>query len=107
MSLKEAMKNGIKRSTYYARINELGWDKQKAMTTPPLRKPAKRYKEADYTVYKNDEIVAVGSLEECAKKLKVTEQYIRWLATPSGKKRLEKSDNPNNIVTAVRIYVDD
>lgn len=42
----------------------------------------------EYAVYKNDEIVAMGTAYECAEELGVQPHYIYWMTTPTGKKRL-------------------
>lgn len=49
----------------------------------------------EYAVYKGDELLAMGTAEECAEVLKVKPEYIRWLTTPTAKRRLAKRKNPD------------
>lgn len=44
---------------------------------------------AIYAVYRNDEMIAMGTADECAEELNVNPEYIHWLTTPTGKKRYE------------------
>lgn len=91
-----AIKNGISRNVYHSRLYQ-GWDKEKAANTPLVK-----YK-GDYAVYKNDEIVVIGTAEECALELGVTVEYIRWMTTPTGKRRLANRKNPDKATTAVKL----
>lgn len=43
-----------------------------------------------YVVYKEDDIVAIGSLEEVSSQLGVKPSSIQWLTYPSAKKRPHK-----------------
>lgn len=38
-------------------------------------------------VYKGENIVAMGTVEEVAKELKVKQETVKWFATPSAAKR--------------------
>lgn len=40
-----------------------------------------------YTVYKGDEIIANGTLEQCARALGVKRSTVQWYATPSARKK--------------------
>lgn len=57
----------------------------------------------EYAVYRNDEIVAMGTAYECAKELDVQPFFIYWMTTPTGKRRLESRKDPNKAQTAVVI----
>lgn len=46
---------------------------------------------AYYVVYKGEEVQCVGDAAEIAEKLGISEASVRWLSTPSAKKRAEKS----------------
>lgn len=48
-----------------------------------------------YVVYKGDEIVATGTLEECARKLHIQPSTMRWYATPSARR------NENSTIAVV------
>lgn len=41
----------------------------------------------EYVVYKGDEFIALGTLEELSKLLNVKMESLRWLSTPSAIKR--------------------
>lgn len=58
---------------------------------------------AIYAVYKNDEIIAMGTADECAAELNVRPDYIHWMTTPIGKKRYESRKNKDEAQTAVVI----
>lgn len=40
-----------------------------------------------YAVYKGDEFLVVGTVEECAEYMNCTPQTIKWLASPSNIKK--------------------
>lgn len=48
-----------------------------------------------------DDLVAMGTQKECAETLGVKPQYIHWLTTPTGKKRLASRKNPEKCMTAL------
>lgn len=98
--IQVARKNGIKDTTYYSRI-KYGWSKEEAAT-----KALQKYI-GDYAVYRKGEIVAMGTKEECAKELGVTPEYIYWMTTPTGKKRLAGSKNPEMAMAAVKLDEED
>lgn len=77
-----AKANGIKDSTFYQRVRMLKWDPERAATQPPH--PRGNH---DYAVYKGDELIVVGTAEECAEFMGVTKAYIQALATPKRRKR--------------------
>ncbi len=70
-----------------------------------LKKPnGMTYKHnAIYAVYKNDEMIAIGTADECAAELNVQPEYIIWMATPIGKRRYESRKNKDKAQTAVVI----
>lgn len=76
-----AEKNGINKAAYRARLR-MGWDERLSAT-----KPVKGQYQGEIAVYKNDDLLTMGSYEECATELGLTVKYLRWLTTPSGKKR--------------------
>lgn len=57
----------------------------------------------EYAVYKGEELLVIGTVEECAEDLNLTKGYIQWLATPSGRKRFESRKKPEKCITAIRI----
>ncbi|WP_313891146.1 hypothetical protein [Psychrobacillus sp.] len=60
-------------------------------------------RKAEYAIYKGEELLVIGTAEECAYKLKVQPKYIQWLTTPTAKRRLAKRKNPNKCTVADRL----
>lgn len=56
----------------------------------------------EYAIYKGEECLAIGTIKELAKKLKVKERTIYFYTTPTYKKRV-KDLNWKNYKTIVRI----
>lgn len=94
--LNLAIENGIKPSTYYMRKG-YGWTEEEAAT-----KPLKKYT-GDFAVYRGEEMVAMGTAEECAEQLGVSSAYIRWMTTPYGRKRTNSRKDPSRATTAVKL----
>jgi hypothetical protein len=63
-------------------------------------------KQHEYAVYKGEKLIAMGTARECAELLNVQPAYIKWLTTPTAKRRLEKRKNPNNCVVGDKIELD-
>ncbi|MEK3909654.1 hypothetical protein [Oceanobacillus sp. FSL W7-1309] len=64
-------------------------------------------KSVDYAVYKGEELLVIGSAVECAEELNVTPDYIMWMTTPSGQKRIANRKNPDRARMAIRLDDDD
>lgn len=94
--LDEAIKNGIKSTTYRERIRR-GWSKHDAATRPLVKY------HGEFAVYRGDEMVAIGTAEECAEELGVSPEYIRWMTTPYGRERTNNRKNPDKATTAVKL----
>ncbi|TYS68674.1 hypothetical protein FZC76_06930 [Sutcliffiella horikoshii] len=45
-----------------------------------------------YAVYKGDEFICVGTAKECADYMGVSEKSVRFLSSPTHKKRMEASN---------------
>ena len=58
---------------------------------------------SDYGVYKGDEFLTVGTAEECAEYLKVKIGTIRFCASPTYKRRIEKRGYTNSAVIVFRL----
>lgn len=54
----------------------------------------------EYAVYKGENLLAMGTAAECAEKMRVSEEYIYWLTTPTAKRRLAKRKNPDKCTVA-------
>ncbi len=57
----------------------------------------------EYAVYKGDDLLALGTAEECAAKLGVTPKYIYWLTMPTAKRRLAARKHPEKCMVGVRL----
>lgn len=44
-----------------------------------------------YVVYKGDDVVAVGGVDEVAERLGIKRSHVEWLATPTAHRRAERS----------------
>lgn len=53
-----------------------------------------------YAVYKGEDLLVIGTAEECAEHLGVKPEYIGWLTTPSGKARQANRKRPENATVA-------
>ena len=60
----------------------------------------------EYAVYKGDDLIVMGTANECADFMGVSPDYIKWMTTPTGKRRLASRKNPNKATTAVLLEVD-
>lgn len=54
----------------------------------------------EYAVYKGDNLLAMGTAEECAEALNVKAETIYYYTTDAYKRKLEKRKNPHNCRTA-------
>ena len=59
--------------------------------------------DTQYSVYKGDEFVLMGTLEEVAEKLGVSKSTVRWMSTPAAHKRAEKPGSTKMIVEKVEV----
>lgn len=61
----------------------------------------------EYAVYKDEDCIAIGTAKECALKLGVKPGTIKWMTTPTGKKRFESRKNKSKGMTAIRLEEDE
>lgn len=54
-----------------------------------------------YVVYKGEDVVAIGSLSEVAERLGVTEDYVRWLSTPTAHRKESASKRDRMVAEVV------
>ncbi|MEK3718929.1 hypothetical protein [Paenibacillus sp. FSL R7-0333] len=54
----------------------------------------------EYAVYKGDLMLVMGTAEECAAEMGVLPEYIRWLTTPTAKRRLARRKHPERCIVA-------
>lgn len=57
----------------------------------------------EYAVYKGDELLVIGTREECAAFLDVKPETIRHYASPAGQKRSAARKNPEKCLFVERI----
>lgn len=56
-----------------------------------------------FAVYKGENLLAMGTAEECAAKLGVSPKYIYWLTMPTAKRRLAARKHPEKCMVGVRL----
>lgn len=91
-----AKENDIQYNTFYLRLKR-GWGLREAATTPPSNR------DVEYAIYKGDDLIITGTVQECADFMGVTAQYIYSLASPSRKKIIANRKNPDKATMAVRL----
>ena len=52
----------------------------------------------EYAMYKGDECIAIGTIDEIAKRLNVKVKTIKFYLTPTYKKRVKKSKNRRELI---------
>lgn len=57
----------------------------------------------EYAIYKGDTFLFIGTAEECAARLNVKSDFIKWLTTPTGKRRFESRKDKSKCLTAVKL----
>lgn len=57
----------------------------------------------EYAVYKGDELIVIGTAEECAKQLNVKPETIYYYTTDAYKRKLKKRKNPEKCTTAEKL----
>lgn len=61
----------------------------------------------DYALYKGDEFLVVGTAEECAKYLNVKADSIKWMSTPTDKRRLKRRKRKEKCISVIKLEEDD
>jgi hypothetical protein len=61
----------------------------------------------EYAIYKGDEFLCVGTVEECAKYLGILPRTVRYYSYEKYWKKVEKRKNPKNFVIAVKLDDED
>lgn len=59
--------------------------------------------DTQYSVYKGDEFIFIGTLDEVAERLGVSTKSVKWMATPAAKKRADKPGSTKMIVEKVEV----
>lgn len=55
-----------------------------------------------YVVYRGDEVIAVGTLEEVAERLGIQERSVRFMASHAAHRRERRSKRPRLVAERVR-----
>lgn len=58
-------------------------------------------KEKIFVLYKGEKVIDIGTAKEIAKKRGVTPKFIKYLSTPTNKKRIDARKNKNRISNAM------
>lgn len=53
---------------------------------------------SEYAVYRGEEFITIGTAKECADETGVSAKSIRWLSTPTAKKRQANRKVKNGLV---------
>ncbi|MGE7545033.1 hypothetical protein [Sporosarcina newyorkensis] len=100
-----AKANGISATAFYHRLRR-GWDIGKAITEPlQIQERSKRHRV--FALYKGDELLSVGTIEEIAEELNVLPETVLFYGTNVYKRRLETRKNPKNCRELVELEDDD
>lgn len=59
--------------------------------------------EKEYAVYRGDTFLFIGTAEECAKRLGVKADTIRWNASPRGLRRFENSKDKSKALRVIKL----
>lgn len=57
----------------------------------------------EYAIYKGDDFLFIGTVQECAKRLNILPNSVKFMTTPSGKKRFENRKDKSTAMTAVKL----
>ncbi len=58
---------------------------------------------SDYAMYKGDELLHIGTIEEIAKAHGVLQQTIRFYTTPAYRRRVSKREKAENYIEVFRL----
>lgn len=58
---------------------------------------------AEYAVYKGDNLLALGTDEQCSKLLDILPQSVRFMASEAYKRRVAKLKNPEEARIAIKL----
>lgn len=57
----------------------------------------------EFAIYKGDRFLFIGTADECAERMNVKPDFIRWMTTPAGKRRFESRKDKSKALTAVKL----
>lgn len=59
--------------------------------------------EQEYAVYKGENLLAIGTADECAEKLGIKPDTIKWLTMPVAKRRLATRKKPESCTVVIKL----
>lgn len=57
----------------------------------------------EYAIYEGDTFLFIGTVEECSERLKIKPDSVKFMTTPTGKKRFETRKDKSKAMTAVKL----
>lgn len=87
-----AESNGISYRAFHNRVKKSKWSYEKAATVKPIRKQTDTNNK-DIAIYSGDKFLIWGKPREVAEKLGRTVRDVKWLCSPSVRKRFEDTEN--------------
>lgn len=57
----------------------------------------------EYAVYQGENFLFIGTAQECANKLNIKVDSVRWMATPTGRRRFESRKNKERAKRIIRL----
>lgn len=62
---------------------------------------------SEYVMYKGDDLLCIGTLEEIAMERGVQKETMHYYTTPAYQRKLAKRKNPRNYITLTRLDDED
>lgn len=101
--IETAVQNDIPRGLFYQRTVKLGWFQEKAATMPVAKK---RTGAEEFAVYKGEDFICIGTLQECADHMGVLVETVRFYTTDTYRRRVAKRKNARNYITVTELEDD-
>ena len=61
----------------------------------------RKKKNIEYAIYKGDKLITIGTAEECAKRLNISVDSVKWYSTKSALNRSKKSKGDRTIAVKI------
>lgn len=97
-----ARENGISSSVLYYRMKR-GWESERAVSKP-VRKRSRSNDHRIMAVYRGEEPLATGTLDELMDELNVKRETLEYYTTPANQRRIDKRNSKN---ARVAFWLDD
>lgn len=94
--------NGINYNTLKSRL-AAGWPKELAINKSPLH----RYGNEEYALYKGEEFIEIGTLQELAELRGVQLKTIKFYLTPMYQKKIAERKNARDYITLSKMEDDE